>query len=216
MEDNNTIRILIADDHPAVREGLSSMLQRQADFEVVGEAADGLAAVQAALSLVPDVILMDLRMPKADGVSAIKSILADNPEIAIIILTTYDDDHMIRTGLQAGARGYLLKDAPREQLFHAIRTAIAGGSVLHPAIAVKLASGLGEPAKSVLAEPLTDREYSILTKLAEGFSNKEIAHTLALSENTVKSHVAHIYEKLSVSTRTEAVTAALKLGILSL
>lgn len=207
------IKILIADDHPVVREGLSSMLSRQDDFVVVGEVANGKEAIREALALVPDVVLMDLRMPEVDGVAAIKAIRKANPDIAIVILTTYDDDALIRSGLQAGARGYLLKDAPKEQLFHAIRIAKSGGTVFHPAVADKLTRNRQELP---VEEPLSVRELEVLTLLARGLSNKEIAGELEVSENTVKSHITHIFEKLNVSSRTEAVTAALKAGLLNL
>lgn len=208
------IRILIADDHPVVREGLSSMLSRQEDFFVVGEVSNGVEAVREALALVPDVVLMDLRMPQMDGVAAIKAIRRENPDIAIVILTTYDDDALVRSGLQAGARGYLLKDAPKEQLFHAIRTAKAGGTVFHPSVVDKLA-GPGKEEQS-LEEPLSARELDVLALMAKGLSNKEIAQKLSVSENTVKSHITHIFEKLNVSSRTEAVTAALRAGLLEI
>jgi DNA-binding NarL/FixJ family response regulator len=206
------IRILIADDHPVVREGLSGMLAGQADFEVIGLAADGDTAVKLQTSLSPDVTLMDLRMPGQDGVEAIKAINALQPSSRIIVLTTYDSDADILRAVEAGATGYLLKDAPREELFRAIRAAARGDSVLAPAVAARLMSQMRAPAE----ENLSSREIEVLDLVARGASNKEIGKHLHISTATVKTHLIHIYGKLGVDGRTAAVTTALEKGIITL
>lgn len=206
------IRILITDDHPVVREGLSGMLAGQSDFEVIGLAADGDTAVKMHGSLAPDVTLMDLRMPGLDGVGAIKAIKAQQPSSRIIVLTTYDSDADILRAIEAGATGYLLKDTPREELFRAIRAAARGDSVLAPAVAARLMTRMRAPAE----ENLSAREIEVLQLVAKGASNKEIGKSLHISTATVKTHLVHIYGKLGVSDRTAAVTVALERGILRL
>jgi DNA-binding NarL/FixJ family response regulator len=206
------IRILITDDHPVVREGLSGMLAGQSDFEVIGLAADGDTAVKMHDSLAPDVTLMDLRMPGLDGVGAIKAIKAQQPSARIIVLTTYDSDADILPAIEAGATGYLLKDAPREELFRAIRAAARGDSVLAPAVAARLMTRVSAPAE----ENLSAREIEVLQWVAKGASNKEIGKSLHISTATVKTHLIHIYGKLGVDDRTAAVTTALEKGIIML
>lgn len=206
------IRILITDDHPVVREGLSGMLAGQSDFEVIGLAADGDTAVKMHGSLAPDVTLMDLRMPGQDGVGAIKAINAQQPSSRIIVLTTYDSDADILRAIEAGATGYLLKDAPREELFRAIRAAARGDSVLAPAVAARLMTRMRAPAE----ENLSAREIEVLHLVAKGASNKEIGKSLHISTATVKTHLIHIYGKLGVDDRTAAVTTALEKGIITL
>jgi DNA-binding NarL/FixJ family response regulator len=206
------IRILITDDHPVVREGLSGMLAGQSDFEVIGLAADGNTAVKMHGSLAPDVTLMDLRMPGLDGVGAIKAIKAQQPSSRIIVLTTYDSDADILRAIEAGATGYLLKDAPREELFRAIRAAARGDSVLAPAVAARLMTRMRAPAE----ENLSAREIEVLQLVAKGASNKEIGKSLHISTATVKTHLIHIYGKLGVDDRTAAVTTALETGIITL
>jgi DNA-binding NarL/FixJ family response regulator len=206
------IRILITDDHPVVREGLSGMLAGQSDFEVIGMAADGDTAVKMHGSLAPDVTLMDLRMPGQDGVGAIKAIKSQQPSSRIIVLTTYDSDADILRAIEAGATGYLLKDAPREELFRAIRAAARGDSVLAPAVAARLMTQMRAPAE----ENLSAREIEVLHLVAKGASNKEIGKSLHISTATVKTHLIHIYGKLGVDDRTVAVTKALEKGIITL
>lgn len=206
------IRILIADDHPVVREGLSGMLAGQSDFEVIGLAADGDAAIKMHGSLAPDVTLMDLRMPGLDGVGAIKAIKAQQPSSRIIVLTTYDSDADILRAIEAGATSYLLKDAPREELFRAIRAAARGDSVLAPAVAARLMTRMRAPAE----ENLSTREIEVLQLVAKGASNEEIGKSLHISTATVKTHLIHIYGKLGVDDRTAAVTIALEKGVITL
>jgi DNA-binding NarL/FixJ family response regulator len=206
------IRILITDDHPVVREGLSGMLAGQSDFEVIGLAADGDTAVKMHSSLAPDVTLMDLRMPGLDGVGAIKAINAQQPSSRIIVLTTYDSDADILRAIEAGATGYLLKDAPREELFRAIRAAARGDSVLAPGVAARLMTQMRAPAE----ENLSAREIEVLHLVAKGASNQEIGKSLHISTATVKTHLVHIYGKLGVDDRTAAVTTALEKGIITL
>jgi DNA-binding NarL/FixJ family response regulator len=206
------IRILITDDHPVVREGLSGMLAGQSDFEVIGLAADGNTAVKMHDSLAPDVTLMDLQMPGLDGVGAIKAIKAQQPSSRIIVLTTYNSDADILRAIEAGATGYLLKDAPREELFRAIRAAARGDSVLAPAVAARLMTRMRAPAE----ENLSAREIEVLQLVAKGASNEEIGKSLHISTATVKTHLIHIYGKLGVDDRTAAVTTALEKGIITL
>ena len=206
------IRLMIADDHPVVRDGLRAMLASQPDFQVVGEAADGAVAVKLAAELAPDVILMDLRMPALDGVSAIRQIRTQQPSARILVLTTYDTDADILPAIEAGATGYLLKDAPRDELFRAIRATAAGEAVLAPAVAKRLMVKMRAPAE----EKLSARELEVLGLVASGASNSGIAQALHISEATVKSHLLHIFGKLGVADRTAAVTAALRRGVLRL
>jgi DNA-binding NarL/FixJ family response regulator len=206
------IRLLIADDHPVVRAGLQGMLAGQPDFEVVGEAENGAEAVALAARLRPDVILIDLRMPELDGVGAIVQIRAQRRDAHVLVLTTYDTDADILRAVEAGATGYLLKDAPREELFRAIRAAAQGQTLLAPAVAARLIGRMRAPAD----ESLSAREIEVLALVARGASNKEIARSLHISEATVKSHLIHIFGKLGVDDRTAAVTEASRRGILRL
>lgn len=211
------IRILITDDHPVVREGLSAMLSRERDIEVVGEAKDGKEAVSRAGELQPDIVLMDLRMPELDGVEAMRLIKAQYPNIQFIILTTYNNDEYIFTGIEAGARAYLLKDAPREELFKAIRAVSRGESLIEPAVAGKVLDRLAELSRQARKpEVLSDREVEVLTLIAQGGSNKMIADSLNIGQSTVKTHIQSIFRKLEVNDRTEAVTVAVKKGIIRL
>ncbi len=206
------MRLLVADDHPVVRTGIQGMLSGQPDFEVVGEAADGREAVALAGELLPDVVLMDLRMPEMNGVEAIAEIRAAHPEMAVLVLTTYDSDADILRAIESGATGYLLKDTPREELFRAVRLAAEGKSPLAPNVTARLMQRVREPA----AETLSGREVEVLELVAQGTSNKEIAKRLWISETTVKSHMLHIFEKLGVTDRTAAVTEALRRRVLRL
>jgi len=211
------IKILIADDHPVVREGLSAMLNKEQDIQVVGEAGNGAEAVDKAQELQPDIVLMDLRMPEVDGVEAMRQIGAVNPDIRFIVLTTYDNDEYIFKGIEAGARAYLLKDAPREELFKAIRAVHKGESLIEPAIAGKVLDRFAELSrKAQVVEALSEREVEVLKLMAKGAANKEIAAELSISESTVKTHIQTIFQKLGVGDRTEAVTEAIKKGIIRL
>jgi DNA-binding NarL/FixJ family response regulator len=211
------IRILITDDHPVVREGLSAMLSREGDIEVVGEAKNGVEAVSKAGELQPDIVLMDLRMPEMDGVEAMQRIKAEYPDIRFIVLTTYDSDEYIFKGIEAGARAYLLKDAPRDDLFKAIRAVSRGESLIEPAVAGKVLDRLAELSRQVQApETLSEREIEVLTLIARGSSNKIIADNLHIGQSTVKTHIQSIFHKLDVNDRTEAVTVAVRKGIIKL
>ncbi|HEX75344.1 MAG TPA: response regulator transcription factor [Dehalococcoidia bacterium] len=211
------IKILIADDHPVVREGLFAMLSREHDFQVIGEVRDGVEAVNKAKELRPDIVLMDLRMPELDGVEAMRQIRSAEPDIKFIILTTYSDDEYIFRGIEAGARAYLLKDAPREELFKAIRAVHQGESLIQPAVASKVLERFAELSRQAHApEVLSERELEVLKLMAKGAANKEIAAELSITESTVKTHITSIFQKLDVTDRTEAVTQALKKGIIHL
>jgi len=203
------IRILIADDHPVVREGLAAMIKRRTDMTVVAEANHGQEAVALFHQHQPDVVLMDLRMPEMDGVEAILTIREQTPEARVIVLTTYDTDEDIYRALRAGAKAYLLKDTPREELLDTIRAVSAGRTRVPSDVAAKL-------VERVSSEALTAREVDVLRLIVAGHSNREIATLLYISEGTVKTHVNHILMKLGVSDRTQVVTTALRRGLVSL
>ena len=229
------IRILLADDHPIVREGLRAVLETQPDFEVVGtpqQAASGDEALRLALELRPDILLLDLEMPVMDGVETIRRLRQqirldprreDASHPRIIVFTAFDNDERIIAALEAGANGYLLKGAPREDIFNAIRITMQGGSLLQPVIASKLLRHMGQHATyrpptvpQTLYEPLTERELEVLTLLAQGMPNKEIAAHLTISERTAKFHVSSIMGKLGATNRTEAVSLAAQRGLITL
>jgi DNA-binding NarL/FixJ family response regulator len=204
------IRLLIADDHPVVRDGLSGMFSDEPGFEVVGEAANGAEAVRLAGLLRPDVILMDLRMPEMDGVTAIGELARRGVAARVLVLTTYDTDGHVLSAIEAGATGYLLKDVPRAELLRATRAAAQGQSVLSPAVASRLMGRVRAPE----AEPLSRRELEVLGLVAAGSTNREAAARLFISEATVKSHLLHIYAKLGVGDRAAAVAEAFHRGLL--
>lgn len=206
------IKVLIADDHPVVRDGLRAMLATQPDMEVVGEAATGTQAVERAQALRPDVVLMDLQMPELDGPAAIATLREREPAVHVLVVTTFGSDADITRAIDAGATGYLLKDAPREQLFTAIRAAARGESVLSPTVATRVLGRMRAPAE----EALSSRELEILAAVARGLSNKDIGRQLYVSEATVKTHLLRIFGKLGVGDRTAAVTVALERGIIRL
>lgn len=211
------IKVLVADDHPVVREGLRTMLETEDDIEVVGQAEDGVDLVQKARELKPDVILVDLQMPRLSGVEAIRRIKAEKPDTNIIILTTYDYDEYIFDGISAGARGYLLKAIPREDLFNAIRTVSQGGSLLQPLVATKLLHKFSDLARKEAPDQiLSEREIEVLKLMAEGARNRTIAERLCVSERTAKAHVTSILQKLNAKDRTEAVTRAFQKHIIEL
>ncbi|MFI6738570.1 response regulator [Nonomuraea sp. NPDC050451] len=204
------IGLLIVDDHPVVRDGLAGMFARDPEFEVLGEAADGAEAVRLAEALRPDVILMDLRMPGMDGVSATRELAERGSEARVLVLTTYDTDSHVLPAIEAGATGYLLKDAPRDELLRAVRAAARGEAVLAPSVAALLMSRVRRPAPG----PLSPREIEVLQLVAAGATNREAAARLFLTEATVKSHMLNIYAKLGVNDRAAAVTEAFNRGLL--
>jgi DNA-binding NarL/FixJ family response regulator len=206
------IRLLVADDHPVVRDGLRAMLATQPDMELVGEAATGTQAVERARALRPDVVLMDLQMPELDGPAAITTLQEQAPQVRVLVLTTFGTDADITRAVEAGATGYLLKDAPREQLFAAIRAAARGEAVLSPSVATRVLGRMRAPAE----EALSPRELEILGAVARGLSNKDIGRQLYVSEATVKTHLLRVFGKLGVDDRTAAVTVAPKRGIIRL
>ncbi|MEV4285705.1 response regulator transcription factor [Nonomuraea bangladeshensis] len=198
---------MIVDDHPVVRDGLRGMFDHVDDIEVVAEAADGFQALAMARRARPHVALMDLRMPGLDGIGTIERLRTDHPQIKVIVLTTYDTDADVTRAMAAGVAGYLLKDAPREELHRAVRTAAAGGAVLAPSVASALIS---RPA----AQEPSPRELEVLRLVARGAANKEIARALLISETTVKTHLKHVFAKLGVEARAAAVVVAMERGLL--
>ncbi|HHS96527.1 MAG TPA: response regulator transcription factor [Chloroflexi bacterium] len=214
-----TIRVLLVDDQRLMREGLRTLLELEPDLEVVGEAGDGEASLEAYAALRPDVVLMDVRMPGMDGVEATRRLRERWPEARVIILTTFDDDAYVFEGLRAGALGYLLKDVSGEELAEAVRTVAAGGALIQPSVARKVVAEfarLAPPARSAeegLPEPLSEREQEILQLLARGLTNREIATRLHLAEGTVKNYVTSILQKLGVRDRTQAALRARELGL---
>ena len=209
----DNIRVLIADDHAVVRQGIRMITNTEPSIQIVGEAEDGMEAVRQAKALNPDVILMDLVMPHGGGVEAITKIKPDYPHIKIIVLTTFEDGDRINAAVEAGADGYLLKDADGEALLQAIYSAQRGEMPLHPRVARQLFSGRSKQAQPASGTRLTEREKQVLQLVAKGLSNKEVAQLLQLTEGTVKVHVSNILGKLNVSTRTEAAVLATQMGL---
>jgi two-component system NarL family response regulator len=209
MSTGNTMRILIADDHPVVRQGLAAMIEREQDMTVVAQVSNGREAVELYREHQPEITLMDLRMPEMDGVTAIATIRDEFPTARIIVLTTYDRDEDIFRALHAGAKGYLLKDAPREELLAAVRAVKAGRTHISPEIGAKFIERSSNPA-------VTAREVDVLRLIVAGKSNQEIASALFISESTVKTHVNHVLNKLDASDRAQAISIALKRGIVQL
>jgi NarL family two-component system response regulator YdfI len=210
------ISILIADDHLIIRQGLRLILETEDGFEIVAEASDGAEAVCLCADLHPDVVLMDLRMPGMDGLTAIEKLRVSQPEIAVVILTTYNEDDLMLRGLQAGARGYLLKDTNREALFDTIRAAARGETLLRPEIMARVLSKAGMPSNhnETTGPDLTEREHQVLAAVAKGERSKEIAVSLGITERTVKAHLASIYGKLGVDSRAAAIAVAAQKGLL--
>jgi DNA-binding NarL/FixJ family response regulator len=205
------ISLLIVDDHPVVRDGLRGMFGADPRFEVVGEAADGAEAVAAGERLRPDVILMDLRMPGTDGVAAIRELAKRGVPSRVLVLTTYDTDSHVLPAIEAGATGYLLKEAPRAELVRAVEAAARGQAVLSPTVATRLLGQVRKPAPA----PLSQRELEVLELIAQGSTNREAAKRLFISETTVKTHLLHVYAKLGVNDRAAAVAAAFSRGYLA-
>jgi NarL family two-component system response regulator LiaR len=210
------IRLLIADDQALVREGVQALIATEPDIQVVGTATDGLEAVAQSLALRPDVVLMDLMMPRQDGIESIRQIRREAPEVRILVVTSFAQDDKVFPAIKAGALGYLLKDASPQELVAAIRTVYRGESFLHPTIAGKLIRQLNRPAAAAPADPLTERERQVLVLLAHGLSNQEIADQLVLGESTVRTHVSNILSKLHLASRMQAALYALREGLADL
>jgi DNA-binding NarL/FixJ family response regulator len=209
---SDSIRILVADDHPIVRDGLVAVLETQPDFEVVGQAGTGPETVERCALLEPDVVLLDLEMPEMDGVETLRRLRARS-DVRVIVFTAFDTDERIVQAVQAGAQGYLLKGVPREDVFNAVRVVHAGGALLQPVIASKLLRQVGQDAAP---DALTGRETDVLRLMARGLTNKEIAAELVITERTVKFHVSSILDKLDAANRTEAVRLAAQQGLVDL
>ncbi len=215
---SHPVSLLIVDDHPVVRDGLSGMFESAPGFTVLGQAGDGAEAVRLAELLKPDVILMDLRMPGMDGVAAITELAARGVTARVLVLTTYDTDTYVLPAIEAGATGYLLKDAPRAELMRAVRAAAGGEAVLAPSVAARLMNRVRAPAAgpgTAAAESLSARELEVLALVAAGTTNREAAARLFISEATVKTHLLHIYAKLGVSDRAAAVAEGFNRGLLT-
>jgi len=209
------IKLLIADDHLIIRQGLRLILETESDFELVGEASDGAEALKLCKKLKPDVVLMDLRMPNMDGLTAIEKLRIEQPEIAVVILTTFNEDELMLRGLQAGARGYLLKDTGRSTLFDTIRAAARGETLLKPEVMARVLSQKNMvKSESNAISNLTERELEVLIAVARGERSKEVASHLNISERTVKAHLANIYSKLGVDSRAAAIAVASQKGLL--
>jgi DNA-binding NarL/FixJ family response regulator len=206
-----SIGLLIVDDHPVVRDGLRGMFAGDPQFTVLGEAGTGVEALAVAQAVRPDVILMDLRMPEMNGVTAIAALRERGVTARVLVLTTYDTDSDVLPAIEAGATGYLLKDAPRDELFRAVRAAARGEAVLSPSVATRLMGQLRSPTK----EPLSQRELEVIGLIARGSTNREAAAQLFISEATVKTHLLHIYAKLGVNDRAAAVAVAFERGLLT-
>lgn len=209
---SGSIRVVVADDHPVVRDGLRAMLETQPDIEVVGDATTGAEALSMVRAVRPHLVLMDLQMPELDGATATRQIRDEFDDVHVLVLTTYDTDADISRAVEAGATGYLLKDARREDLFQAVRVAARGESVLSPGVASRVLGKMRAPAE----ETLSSREIEVLEAVARGLSNRAIARSLHISEATVKTHLLHVFAKLRVDDRTAAVTVALERGIIRL
>ena len=214
------IRVLITDDHSIVREGLTLILETADDIEVIGEAANGIEAIQLVATHLPDVVLMDLRMPGMDGLTAIEHLQRDYPQVAIVILTTYNEDDLMLRGLQAGAKGFLLKDTPRQTLLDTIQAAAKGESLLNADVMSRLMAhmageGGGERPSIATPNPLTERELQTLRAVANGETNRGIALQLGITERTVKAHLTSVYNKLGVDSRAAAIAIAAQNGWLS-
>jgi two-component system, NarL family, response regulator LiaR len=214
---SDTIRILITDDHAVVREGLRALISSEPGMTIVGEAVDGIEAVLKARSLRPDVVLLDLVMPRKGGIEAIEEIKRDLPETRILVLTSFAEDDKVFPAIRKGAQGYLLKDSAPDELLQAIRHVYRGETSLHPTIARKLIQEINQPSDLPPSdEPLTEREVEVLRLVARGLSNQEIADELVVSERTVRTHVSNILSKLHLANRTQAALYALKEGLSSL
>ncbi len=214
---NERIRVLIADDHHVVRGGIRALLETETDIDVIDEASDGVETVLKTRSLNPDVILMDLMMPRKSGIEAIEEIKQEDPDARILVLTSYSDDEKVFAAIKAGALGYLLKETSTKELLQAIHDVYRGESSLHPAIARKLIRELNRPSNLPPAdEPLTEREIEVLVYVARGYSNQDIANSLFISERTVRTHVSNILSKLHLANRTQAALYALKEGLTNL
>ena len=211
----STVRVLIADDHELVRYALRTMLDSEADIEVVGEASNGDEALASCLELKPDVLVLDMRMPGDGGVEVCRKIRQECPDTTVLVLTSFDEDEELFGVLSAGACGYLLKDTRPERIVHAIRAVADGQAVFDSAVASRIITGRPQPNDS-LADPLSEREMEVLQLMAKGMSNKEIGRSLWIGETTVKTHVSHILQKLGQADRTQAVLAAVKAGIVRL
>jgi NarL family two-component system response regulator LiaR len=214
---DSAIRVLVVDDHAIVRKGICALLATEGSIDVVGEASDGREAVELACLLQPDVILMDLVMPGMDGLEAIEQINERQPEVRVLVLTSFSTVDKVLPAIRAGALGYLLKDSGPQELVRAIEQVYGGNSSLHPAIARKLLEEISQPSgRSAEGESLTDRETTVLKLVAQGYSNRDIASELTVSEATVRTHVSHVLAKLELSSRTQAALYALRRGIVSL
>ena len=211
------IRLLIADDHAIVREGLRALIATEPDLELVGEASDGVQAVDKALAFKPDVILLDMMMPRKDGLGAIEEIMKGQPNARILVLTSFEEDDKVFPAIKAGALGYLLKDSSPQELLQAIRNVHQGEASLHPTIARKLMRELNQPPSlPPTTNPLTEREVDVLRLVAQGLSNDDIAEKLVVSERTVRTHVSHILDKLHLANRTQMALYAVREGIAKL
>lgn len=204
------IRVLVADDHAVVRAGIVALLAAEPDIDVIGEAVDGEQAVELALALLPDLVVMDVRMPRLTGDAATARIRERTDAVRVLVLTTYESDASILSAIEAGASGYLLKAAPADELIAGVRSVAAGEVALSPAIAAQLVSRMREPAQT----PLTTRETEVVRLVAEGLSNREIGERLFVGESTVKTHLLRAFEKLGVNDRTRAVTLAMERGLI--
>jgi len=217
----DAISILIVDDHTLFRTGVRKMLEAEADMQVVGEAATGLEALEQARQLMPDVILMDIKMPGMDGIEATRQFTREMPHVGIIFCTMFEDDELVFAGLKAGGQGYILKDADPDTMLRAIRAVAHGECLLSPSVATKVMRQFAalpgdEPGTTALCDDLTEREIEVLTLVGQGLSNKEIAGQLVISEKTVKNHISNIFSKLHICDRTQAALYAIRKGLVEI